>query len=86
MLLNLIFLHLSCRNMQDNLSLVHHIAFIGQLECKVEILFNEQDRKISLSIKALLAPEEESAPEKEESDADFVSVDIDAEIVKDTEE
>ena len=35
--------------------------------------FNEADRKISLSIKAMLAP----AP-AEEKDADVVSVDIDA--------
>ena len=43
--------------------------------------FNEEDKKISLSIKALLAPEpvkeEEAAPAKED-DADVVSVDIDA--------
>ncbi|MDO5575129.1 MAG: 30S ribosomal protein S1 [bacterium] len=48
--------------------------------------FNAADRKISLSIKALQAPEEEAVSEPEESDADFVSVDIDAEIAKDTEE
>ena len=48
--------------------------------------FNAADRKISLSIKALLVPEEEAAPEQEKSDADFVSVDIDAAIAKDTEE
>jgi ribosomal protein S1 len=40
--------------------------------------FNDADKKISLSVKALLAPEaEESAPEAEE-DADAVPVDIDA--------
>ncbi len=37
--------------------------------------FNESDKKISLSIKALLAPEPE---ETKEDDADVVSVDIDA--------
>jgi len=44
--------------------------------------FNETDRKISLSMKALLAPEpvEEAAPEE---DADVVSVDIDAVIAED---
>ncbi len=36
--------------------------------------FNSEDKKISLSIKALLAPE----PEKKEADADAVSVDVDA--------
>ena len=38
--------------------------------------FNEADRKISLSIKAMLVPE--AGQETEESDADVVSVDIDA--------
>ena len=38
--------------------------------------FNEADKKISLSIKALLAPD--PAEEKAEDDADVVSVDIDA--------
>ena len=47
--------------------------------------FNEADKKISLSIKALLTPEprevkEEAAPK--ESDADVVSVDIDAVIAQ----
>ena len=47
--------------------------------------FNEESKKISLSIKALLAPEvkEEPAAEKaEEADSDVVSVDIDAVIAK----
>ncbi len=43
--------------------------------------FNEEGKKISLSIKALLAPE--PAPEKkEDEDADVVSVDIDAVIAQ----
>ena len=49
------------------------VLSIGQeIEAKV-VDFNEEDRKISLSIKAMLAP----AP-AEEKDADVVSVDIDA--------
>ena len=42
--------------------------------------FNEADKKISLSVKALLAPEPEAEPAEEvkEDDADVVSVDIDA--------
>lgn len=44
--------------------------------------FNEADKKISLSVKALLAPEAEPAKEQEEAakeeDAEVVSVDIDA--------
>ncbi len=40
--------------------------------------FNEADKKISLSIKALLAPEAEEGKSAAEEDADVVSVDIDA--------
>lgn len=52
--------------------------------------FNSKDKKISLSIKALLAPEPEAEPEKEETkdaedDADVVSVDIDAVIAAEEE-
>ena len=43
--------------------------------------FNEADKKISLSIKALLAPEAEEEAAVEE-DADVVSVDIDAVIAE----
>ena len=48
--------------------------------------FNEADKKISLSIKAMFAPE--PSEEKEDEDADVVSVDIDAVIAaeEDTEE
>lgn len=46
--------------------------------------FNEADKKISLSIKAMLAPE--SKAEKAESDEDVVSVDIDAVIAEESEE
>ncbi len=45
--------------------------------------FNEADKKISLSIKAMLAPEPKA--EKAESDADVVSVDIDAVIAEESE-
>jgi len=45
--------------------------------------FNEADRKISLSIKALSVP---SAAKEESSDADVVSVDIDAVIAAENEE
>ncbi len=44
--------------------------------------FNEADKKISLSIKALLAPE----PEETAEDADVVSVDIEAVIAKESAE
>ncbi len=45
--------------------------------------FNEQDKKISLSIKAMLTPEPK---EVEEEDADVVSVDIASVIAKENEE
>ena len=45
--------------------------------------FNEADKKISLSIKALTAPE---AEEKDDEDADVVSVDIDAVISSENSE
>ncbi len=46
--------------------------------------FNEADKKISLSVKAMFAPEPKE--EKEEDDADVVSVDIDAVIASESEE
>lgn len=46
--------------------------------------FNEADKKISLSIKAMLAPEPKA--EKAESDEDVVPVDIDAVIAEESEE
>ncbi len=51
--------------------------------------FNEADKKISLSIRALLAPEPEEVQEeakKEAEDADVVSVDIDAVIAAEEKE
>ena len=47
--------------------------------------FNEADRKISLSIKATLAPDPAEEKKEEESDADVVSVDIDAVIASEEE-
>ncbi|MCD7724820.1 MAG: 30S ribosomal protein S1 [Clostridiales bacterium] len=47
--------------------------------------FNEADKKISLSIKAMLAPEPKEDKAAEE-DADVVSVDIDAVIARESEE
>lgn len=48
--------------------------------------FNEEDKKISLSVKAMLAPEPKEEAKEEASDADVVSVDIDAVIAEqDTE-
>jgi ribosomal protein S1 len=58
---------------------------VGQeVEAKI-VDFNEDDKKISLSIKAMFAPEkEEEAPAEDEGDV--VSVDIDKVIAEQSEE
>lgn len=57
---------------------------VGQeVEAKI-VDFNEADKKISLSIKAMLAPEKEEAPAEKEGDV--VSVDIDKVIAEQSEE
>ena len=57
---------------------------VGQeVEAKI-VDFNEADKKISLSIKAMFAPEKEEAPAEEEGDV--VSVDIDKVIAEQNEE
>ncbi|MBD5466984.1 MAG: 30S ribosomal protein S1 [Lachnospiraceae bacterium] len=55
---------------------------IGEIVTARVVDFNEADHKISLSIKALTAPE----PAAQEEDADVVSVDIDEVIANETEE
>ena len=47
--------------------------------------FNAEDKKISLSVKAMFAPEPKEE-EAAEEDADVVSVDIDAVIANESEE
>ncbi len=50
---------------------------VGQeVEAKI-VDFNEDDKKISLSIKAMFAPEKEEEPAAAEEEGDVVSVDID---------
>jgi len=57
---------------------------VGQeVEAKI-VDFNEEDKKISLSIKAMFAPEKEEAPAAE--DGDVVSVDIDKVIAEQKDE
>ncbi len=57
---------------------------VGQeVEAKI-VDFNEADKKISLSIKAMFVPEKEEAPAEEEGDV--VSVDIDKVIAEQAEE
>ena len=55
---------------------------IGEIVTARVVDFNEEDHKISLSIKALTAPE----PAEQEEDADVVSVDIDEVIANGAEE
>ena len=59
---------------------------IGESVTAKVVDFNETDRKISLSIKALFAPDPKDEEAAEESDADVVSVDIDAVIAADEDQ
>ena len=60
---------------------------LGQEVTAKVVDFNEDEKKISLSVKALLAPDPEPVEEVQpEDDADVVSVDIDAVIANQTEE
>ena len=62
------------------------VLSIGQEVTAKIVDFNEEDKKISLSIKALLTPEPvEEKEEKPEEDADVVSVDIEAVIAAEAE-
>ncbi len=62
------------------------VLSIGQEVTAKVVDFNEADKKISLSIKALLAPEpKEEKEEPKEDDADVVSVDIEAVIAAEAE-
>ena len=60
------------------------VLSVGQEVTAKVVDFNEEGRKISLSIKALLVPEAKEAPaaQTKEDDSDVVSVDIDAVIAK----
>lgn len=60
------------------------VLSVGEEVTAKVVDFNEADRKISLSIKALTAPD--SAARDEDSDADVVPVDIDAVIAAEGEE
>jgi ribosomal protein S1 len=62
------------------------VLSVGEEVTAKVVDFNEADRKISLSIKATFAPEPAAEPVKEESDADVVSVDIDAVIAAEAAE
>ena len=58
------------------------VLTVGQEVTAKVVDFNEEGKKISLSIKALFAPEAKEVVEEVADDADVVSVDIDAVIAK----
>ena len=58
------------------------VLTVGQEVTAKVVDFNEEGKKISLSIKALFAPEVKEVVEEVADDADVVSVDIDAVIAK----
>ena len=60
------------------------VLTVGQEVTAKIVDFNEDEKKISLSIKALLAPEPAEADD--DDDADVVSVDIDKVIAEESEE
>jgi len=62
------------------------VLSVGEEVTAKVVDFNEADKKISLSVKALLAPEPVEETVEEESDADVVSVDIDAVIAAEAED
>jgi len=61
------------------------VLTVGQEVTAKVVDFNEADKKISLSIKALLAPDPVEEAEEAQEDADVVSVDIDAVIAAEEE-
>ncbi len=67
---------------KDHVEKPADVLSVGEEVTAKVVDFNEADRKISLSIKAMLAPE----PVETEEDADVVSVDIDAVIAAQGEE
>lgn len=62
------------------------VLSIGEEITAKVVDFNEADKKISLSVKALLAPEPTEEKKAPEDDSDVVSVDIDAVIAAETQE
>ncbi|MBE5883118.1 MAG: 30S ribosomal protein S1 [Lachnospiraceae bacterium] len=62
------------------------VLTVGEEVTAKVVDFNEADKKISLSIKAMFAPEPAQEEVVEEEDADVVSVDIDAVIAAESEE
>ena len=68
---------------KDHIEKPSDVLKVGDEVTAKVVDFNVEDKRISISIKALTAPEE---PAKEEDDADVASVDIDAVIASESEE
>ena len=66
---------------RDHIDKPSDVLKVGEEVTAKIVDFKPEDKKISLSIKALIEPEKEEKEEKEE-DADVVSVDVEAEIEK----
>ena len=71
---------------KDHIEKPSDVLQVGQEVTAKVVDFNAEDKKISLSIKALTAPQPEEKAEEPEEDADVVSVDIDAVIAAEKEE
>ena len=69
---------------KDHIEKPADVLKVGEEVTAKIVDFNEADKKISLSMKALLAPE--PAEEAEDADAEVVSVDIDKVIAEEAEE
>lgn len=69
---------------KDHIEKPSDVLKVGEEVTAKVVDFNNEDRKISLSIKAMIAPEVKQ--EDNEEDADVVSVDIDAVIASEAEE
>ncbi len=71
---------------KDHIDKPADVLTVGEEVTAKVVDFNEADKKISLSIKAMLAPETKEEEAEEDNDSDVVSVDIDAVIANESEE
>ena len=71
---------------KDHIEKPSDVLKVGEEVTAKVVDFNEADKKISLSVKAMFAPEPKEEEAAEAEDADVVSVDIDAVIANENEE
>ena len=71
---------------KDHIEKPSDVLKVGEEVTAKVVDFNEADKKISLSVKAMFAPEPKEEEAAEAEDADVVSVDIDAVIANESEE